>query len=215
MSQPIIGTILWYVKLDSKYFDPIRVKPDADRSLRDHVPTCQWEGCNKPAPYRAPKGRRREGEYFCFCLEHVRAYNKSYNYFDGMSDADVARFQKSAVTGHRPTWTTGVNRTSGGGTSSDSRTFGADFTFRDGFGLFGDQGSADADEPRRSVRNAERRSLAVLGLDEDATGQEIKARFKHLAKRHHPDHNAGDKASEDKLREIIQAYSYLKSVGMC
>ena len=206
------------MKLDSKYFDPIRVKPDADRSLRDQVPTCQWEGCNKPAPYRAPRGRRREGENFCFCLEHVRAYNKSYNYFDGMSDADVAKFQKSATTGHRPTWTVGVNSKSAGNTSSDKRTFGANFTFRDGFGLFGDHGTAQADdasEPRRSVHNAERRSLAVLGLDEAATGQEIKARFKHLAKRHHPDHNPGNKASEDKLREIIQAYSYLKSVGLC
>jgi DnaJ-class molecular chaperone len=37
-------------------------------------------------------------------------------------------------------------------------------------------------------------------------------RFKTLLKRHHPDANGGDRSTEDKLREIIQAYNYLKSV---
>ena len=51
--------------------------------------------------------RLREGEYWRFCLEHVRQYNHSYNYFAGMSDEAVARFQKDAITGHRPTWKLG------------------------------------------------------------------------------------------------------------
>ena len=59
-------------------------------------------------------GRLREGQYFCFCLEHVRAYNHSYNYFNGMSDTDVAKYQKEATIGHRPTWTMGVNRAAKG-----------------------------------------------------------------------------------------------------
>jgi curved DNA-binding protein CbpA len=36
-----------------------------------------------------------------------------------------------------------------------------------------------------------------------------------LVKRHHPDANGGDRTSEDRLREIIQAYNYLKSAGFC
>ena len=55
----------------------------------------------------------------------------------------------------------------------------------------------------------------TLGLDETADGAEVKARYKALVKRHHPDANGGARESEDKLREIIQAYSYLKSVGFC
>ena len=39
----------------------------------------------------------------------------------------------------------------------------------------------------------------------------IKARYKELVKRHHPDANGGDRSSEDKLREIIQAYNFLRS----
>ena len=70
-------------------------------------------------------------------------------------------------------------------------------------------------EPPRTVRNAERKALHELGLEEGAERPEIKARFKELVKRHHPDANGGDRGSEDKLREIIQAYNYLKSVGAC
>jgi DnaJ-class molecular chaperone len=67
----------------------------------------------------------------------------------------------------------------------------------------------------RTVRNAERKALHDLGLEEGVNKAEIKARFKILVKRHHPDANGGDRATEDKLREIIQAYNYLKSVGAC
>ena len=42
---------------------------------------------------------------------------------------------------------------------------------------------------------------------------EVKIRFKSLVKRHHPDANNGDRSTEDKLREIIQAYNYLKTAG--
>jgi len=55
----------------------------------------------------------------------------------------------------------------------------------------------------------------VLGLEIEARPPDIKARFKLLVKRHHPDANGGDRSCEDKLRQIIQAYNYLKSVGFC
>lgn len=88
------------MKLTSKYFDSIRVgsKRDAKTDRQKH-PTCQWKGCGRPAPHRAPKGRGRDGEYFAFCVDHVREYNAAYNYFDGMSDSEVTDFQKDAMTG--------------------------------------------------------------------------------------------------------------------
>ena len=61
------------------------------------------------------------------------------------------------------------------------------------------------------MRNAERKALHELGLEVGADKAEIKAKFKVLVKRHHPDANSGDRATEDKLREIIQAYNYLKT----
>ena len=72
----------------------------------------------------------------------------------------------------------------------------------------------DAPEERK-IFNAQRRALEVLGLEADAKRADIKARFKMLVKRHHPDANGGDRGSEARLREIIQAYNYLKSAGFC
>ena len=77
------------------------------------------------------------------------------------------------------------------------------------------QGETRQEAERRAVRNAERKALHTLGLETDAERTEIKARFKELVKRHHPDANGGDRGSEDKLREIIEAYNYLKSAGYC
>ena len=97
------------MKLDSKFFDRLRVKPDANRLLRDSCPACEWPGCTEPGLYPAPKGRAREGQYHRFCLDHVREYNKSYNYFAGLPDEAVVKHQKDDMIGHRPTWSLGVN----------------------------------------------------------------------------------------------------------
>jgi DnaJ domain len=204
---------------DSPLFDRIRVKPDKDRRLRSQCPVCEWPACKAPATHRAPKGRLREREYWRFCLDHVREYNHSYNFFAGMSAEDIARYQKDAVIGHRPTWKMGL-----GGTRPAKRSRPARFdddvvSALDPFGMFREFGgtatgqSASQGPAARTVRNAQRKALDALGLEDDASAPEIKARFKSLVKRHHPDANGGDRSSEDKLREIIQAYNYLKSIG--
>jgi DnaJ domain len=210
------------MKFDSPLFDRIRVKPDQDRRLRAECPACDWPGCAQAAIYRAPKGRAREREYWRFCLNHVREYNQSYNFFAGMSDDAVARYQRDAITGHRPTWKMGMT----GGRGRAARA-GSDHIFAGGgaddpFGVFQELGGAprngaDASksEPQRLVRNAERKAFHTLGLEINALRADIKTRFKELVKRHHPDANGGDRGSEDKLREIIQAYNYLKSSGFC
>ncbi len=203
---------------DSPLFDRIRVKPDHDRRPRTDLPGCQWPSCNSPATHRAPKGRLRSAEYWQFCLGHVREYNNSYNFFAGMSDDAIAKYQKEDITGHRPTWKMG----SIGGKRRDARKRAGDpaWASEDPFGLFGGTGAGPAGRKRptaegRKVLNAQRRALDVLGLEADAKRADIKAKFKVLVKRHHPDANGGDRTSEDQLREIIQAYNYLKSAGFC
>ena len=206
------------MKNDSPLFDRIKVKPDKDRRLRSQCPGCDWPSCAAPATHRAPKGRLRQREYWRFCLEHVREYNHSYNFFAGMSTDDIARFQKDAITGHRPTWKmgmTGARRPA----KPDAGSFFAGEA-DDPLGVFHELGGAArsrgaAERPRetRKLRNAERKAFDVLGLEADATARDVKTRFKTLVKRHHPDANGGDRSSEDKLREIIQAYNYLKSIG--
>lgn len=205
------------MKFDSPYFDNIRVKPDADRRLRASAPVCEWIGCDQAGTHRAPKGRMRENEYWRFCVAHAREYNQSYNFFSGMSDDAVAKYQKDALTGHRPTWKIGMNGPINGKVKRRGRNVNdAMDGASDPFGMFGEVGGRARAEPRaaeqRMVGNVERKALDSLGLEPHANLQEIKTRFKALVKRHHPDANGGDRSSEDKLREIIQAYNYLKTV---
>jgi hypothetical protein len=206
---------------NSPLFDRIRVKPDRDRSRSAELPGCQWPDCAAPATHRAPKGRLRASEYWRFCLEHVREYNNSYNFFAGMSEDAIAKYQKDALTGHRPTWKIGSVGSAGrdarrGPAGGRDNGWAAD----DPFSLFGESGRSSSGQSRvaperRTVLNAQRRALDVLSLEADASRADIKARFKLLVKRHHPDANGGDRSSEDRLREIIQAYNYLKSAGYC
>jgi len=206
------------MKFDSPLFDRIRVKPNEDRRLRASNPACEWPGCGEAATHRAPKGRLQENEYWRFCLGHTREYNQSYNYFAGMSEDAVARYHKDSIVGHRPTWKMGMNNPIGNRGRGSAR-FDAGFrNTRDPFDMFGEVGGRarpdfEARNPEaRMLRNAERKALDTLGLDRNASAHEIKMRFKTLVKRHHPDTNGGDRSTEDRLREIIQAYNYLKSV---
>ena len=211
------------MKLESKYFDSIRIKPRGESAPRKEEPRCQWRGCAAAGKHRAPKGRGRDGQYFLFCAEHVRKYNSSYNYFDGMSDDDVASFQKDAMTGHRPTWRVDGKGAMPGmdsqsrGSSRSAKVKGARFTMNDPHGVLGGSGRKGRENDgarRRPLRKLERKSLKALHLDDDASKVDIKARFKELVKQNHPDLNGGDRSSEDKLREIIQAYNYLKQAGL-
>jgi hypothetical protein len=205
-------TIIEAMNLNSKYFDRIRIRPETAEAAPKETPRCEWPGCDQAGGYRAPKGRHREGEYHSYCLDHVREYNKSYNYFAGMRDDDIVEYQRSASIGHRPTWNMGVNRV---GAKPQNWTE----TIVDPFGFFGTSGpgkpKTDSARPQRTLGNFARRSFDALDLEGNETGSEIKARYKELVKRLHPDANGGDRSLEDRLREIIQAYHYLKSAGFC
>jgi hypothetical protein len=209
------------MKFDSKIFDRIRIRPDAQAEAQDGEPRCEWSGCDQTATHPAPKGRGQERDYWHFCIDHVRLYNKSYNYFAGMKDDAIADYLKDSVTGHRPTSPIGVNarawtRPPGGPEEParegphDGPTGAFAFFTRRRF-----RAEPAEDKPRRKLRNLERRSLEVLDLNEDADPTEIKARFKDLVKRHHPDMNGGDRSTETRLQQIIEAYQYLKTAGFC
>src|SRR4051812_14535271 len=98
------------MKINSPFFDRIRVKPSQDRRPRKDEQSCEWPGCAQPATHRAPKGREEGRKHWHYCLDHVREYNQSYNFFAGMSDEAVLKYQKDAITGHRPTWKMGTGK---------------------------------------------------------------------------------------------------------
>ncbi|KQT85862.1 J domain-containing protein [Aurantimonas sp. Leaf443] len=208
------------MKLDSKFFDGIRVGGSKRGGpTPPRTPECAWEGCHEPGSHKAPLGRDQEGKYLNFCVDHVRQYNKAYNYFSGLDDKDIQRFLKDAMTGHRPTFPMGHNGTAN---PSASPTPAARRAARrpgqrpkDPFNLFGADGQPMAPPPRRKVRSLEVKAFEQLGLTEGATGEAVRARYKALVKQLHPDANGGDRSTEDRLRDVIQAYKLLKQSGFC
>lgn len=147
-------------------------------------------------------------EYFHFCLEHVRAYNRAWDYCAGMNETDIEAQLRSASCWDRPTWRLGEWQAQGPRMRPDAA--GID----DPFDLFAD----DRPEPRAGgsrrppqADEAETRALATLDLEAPANWAEIKACYKRLVKRFHPDANGGDKAAEERLKLINQAYTTLKS----
>ncbi len=196
------------MNLNSRHFDRIRTKPVPKQAHEAAATPCDHPGCLNAGEFRAPMGRDREGSYFCFCLDHVREYNATYDYFSGMSDDAVAKYQKEALVGHRPTWNMGVNRMAGESASPDGHP--------DSLGIFRARARTwrpeAAHKPRYS--QATMKALGALGLDETADASRVKSRYKTLVKQLHPDANGGDRSSEDKLREIIRAYNFLKTIKL-
>ncbi len=128
-----------------------------------------------------------------------------------MTDEAVAAFQKDAVTGHRPTWTIGV-KAAGAGPGGEGQHGGYD-----PMGLFGERARArratEEERARSRYGKLALKALETLHLDESATAEVIRAKYKNWVKMLHPDANGGDRSREEKLREIIKAYNTLKSAG--
>lgn len=63
--------------------------------------------------------------------------------------------------------------------------------------------------PFRQIGMAKRDYYSVLGVSENASADEIKKVYRNLAKKYHPDANPGDKAAEERFKEISEAYDVL------
>lgn len=156
---------------------------------------CAWPGCGEAGLYPAPEGRHRLRSFRWLCLEHVRAFNLGWDYFAGMSREEVEAHQRADVTWHRPTWRFGTRAGEPGGPR-----------VHDPFGFFDDHG--EMSQPARPAGTVAR-MMAVLDLEVGFTLDQLKRRYKTLAKQHHPDLQGGDRAAEERLKSIIEAYRYL------
>ena len=166
---------------------------------------CDFAACEEAGDHRAPKSKTNLDQYYWFCLEHVAAYNRSWDYFTGMGQDEIEKFRDEAVTGHRPTWKLGER---GYAAWIEGRV-------RDHHGLFEDLDSqTKAGKPKLRPTRQRRQDLAQLDLDETATLQDIKMRYKQLVKRFHPDANGGAKQAEERFKSINEAYTNLKSSGL-
>ncbi len=158
---------------------------------------CDWPGCRNTAQYPAPRSRDKLRDFRYLCLEHVRIVNASWDYFKGMSQAEIEDHCRKDATWHRPTWRVGC---SAGFDSSE---------WRDWFDLFRFGPSQTHVENDRANGSVASDMMTRLGLDVGFTLVELKKRYKTLVKRHHPDLHGGDKKAEERLKLINEAYTYL------
>lgn len=164
---------------------------------------CDVPGCPHDGAYRAPKSRDSLRDYFWFCLEHVRAYNAAWDFYRGMSPGQIEAHMRDDTGWQRPTWPLG--RLGGGMPEEDMIADRLDILgaagFRQGRSK-GRQHGAPADL---------RQPLDTLGLAWPVSLDEVKSRYKELAKRNHPDTNGGDRAAEERFKVINLAYAQVRS----
>ncbi len=160
-------------------------------------------GCENAGQYRAPKSRRNLSDYFWFCLEHVRAYNSNWDYYKGMSPGEIEAQLRADTAWQRPTWPLGrLGRTA----AWDEELV------RDPLHLLAaGRVKRGPGKPSQDMPSELREPLATLGLSWPTTLEAVKARYKELAKRHHPDANGGDRAAEERLKVINLAYAAVRS----
>lgn len=206
-------------------FVDIRVRPPAEddpshedvNALKPGERACDHPGCRRAATARAPKARDMLHEHYWFCQPHAAEYNRNWNFFAGLSDAEIRRRQdEELMTGGRPTWEMKAGRL-----SRESATFTQKFAkgkggYKDYYELFGGRrpGAAAPQAEARHLGKIERNALADLDLEDSADGPKIRARYTELVRRLHPDANQGDRSGEHRLQRVIRAYQSLRKAGM-
>ncbi|HSK38742.1 MAG TPA: J domain-containing protein [Arenibaculum sp.] len=168
---------------------------------------CEAPECQCAGEYRAPKSRDRLNEYRWFCLDHVREYNKAWDYYAGMSEREIERHLRFDTTWQRPTWPMGFWSTREKALYEEATRQYGDFA-GSGRQSYRERGT---EPPQRRARGVDEDALAVLDLDPPVDFARIKAKYRELVKLHHPDANGGDKQAEERLKRINQAYNSLKT----
>ena len=175
---------------------------------------CSYPGCDAPGEFRAPPadGRRSgfdgPGDWRWLCLDHVRAFNASYNFFTGMSTDEINAAQRPFAGWERETRAFAT-----GGADQPPRW--ADFAdpLEAISGRFGRMQTEAMRSDGKPLSEGERKALRVLGLNKDADRRALRTRYAELLRRFHPDRNGGDRSHETALQEVIAAYDRLKKAA--
>ena len=162
---------------------------------------CDWENCKETGSYKAPVEKDNSKKYRLLCLNHIKIFNKNWNYFSDMSEDQIEYFIKSDLTWHKPT-----------------KSFASSDNFfkvlwnnalEDKINIFE---KVDIKNVGKSnLTEKDRHALQILGLNYEAKWTDIQKKFKGLVKKYHPDKNLGSKKYEDILKKITLAYSQLKN----
>ncbi len=161
---------------------------------------CDWKNCTEIGEYKAPREKDNSKDHRLLCINHIKEFNKNWNYFSGMNEEEVFDFLKSDMTWHKPTQSF----------SSSDNFFKVLWqnALNDKIDI---NQLKDTSKAKKIVFDQnDIKSFEVLGVTVGLKWAEIKIKFKKLVKIFHPDINAGNKKNEEKLKLITLAYTQLK-----
>ena len=164
---------------------------------------CEWENCEQNGDFKAPIEKDNSKNYRWLCEEHIKLFNKSWNYFEGMNQNEIENFIKSDITWHRPTQKFG--------SSDNFFNILWNNALNDKFNFFKQENNINNLNGTK-LYEKDKDALRIMELELSASWPIIQKRFKTLVKKFHPDKNAGNKQFEDKLKKITLAYSHLKLI---
>ena len=164
---------------------------------------CEWENCKEIGDFKAPIEKDNSKNYRWLCEEHIKLFNKSWNYFEGMNQNEIENFIKSDITWHRPTQKFG--------SSDNFFNILWNNALNDKFNFFKQENDINNLNGTK-LYEKDKDALRIMELELNASWPIIQKRFKTLVKKFHPDKNAGNKQFEDKLKKITLAYSHLKLI---
>ena len=155
---------------------------------------CSNPECKEIGLYPAPKSRDNLREYLYFCINCIRDFNKSWNYFEGLSENELEVEIRKSVTWDRPSWKFGTKN--------------LNYDFEKAFREFENKKSANN---KKIIDKKLEKALKILGLNSDSNLTEVKTRYKTLAKKWHPDvqNESKSKNKEDKFINITNAYKII------
>ena len=164
---------------------------------------CDWVNCKKTAKFKAPKERDNSKNFKWLCKDHIKLFNKKWNYFNGMSQNEIENFLKSDLTWHRPTQKFG----------SIDNFFNIlwNNALSDKFKIFEEEKFIHINNYKKLCEK-DKDAFRIMGLKFNDDWTTIQKKFKTLVKKLHPDKNSGSKLYEDKLKKITLAYNHLKMI---
>ena len=161
---------------------------------------CDWENCKEVGKYKAPKEKDNSKDFRLLCLEHIKIFNKNWNYFENMNSEEIEFFIKSDATWHKSTKSF----------SSSDNFFNIlwNNALEDKLNIF--SSSNFKNFKKNQLSDKDRDALELMDLKLSSNWTKIHKQFRLLVKKYHPDKNHGNKKYEDKLKTITLAYTQLK-----
>ena len=172
---------------------------------RNFFKECDKKNCKNEGEFKAPKSRLVLNEYYFFCLEHIKEYNKSWDFYRGLSANQIENSMREDIIWNRPSWPLKGNPYK---VMEQINSFYSD--------EINDLNINEKDNSYfknklidESLTKEENEALTNLGLKLPLTLEKIKKSYKKLVKIFHPDVNGNNKDAEEKFKEINKSYKII------